>query len=683
MISKDYKQNKKQVLALYEDFKKTCEDAGNQVSPNIEIQAQKIRDEIFNLMILGEAKSGKSTFINAFIGKEVVPMDVRQCTSAIIKINRGKEFKLIAKSAAGGQKIISGDEAIREFLKNHAAISDKYRNIPITTINNEILIKYKGKKIYNKTMEAFLAEEAKDNIFNIDINEYNRLIKEYIEENKNNWGKIITEIEISYPLPEAMQGITLIDSPGVGAGGNVGTIAEDYIKNANAIIFVKYLKGQALESTAFMNFLRNNCLERNKESLFLVLNGKSDLQGSEYVSLMEQAAQMYGNDIKKEKILGVDSKVQLCLNKCRDLCTEEAIDAYFEKLDVEDEDFAPASNCWLRSMRKGGLPVFEEKMKEMSNFGSVHAAIEKFAHVANYLQLIDFLKNIEKEYKRYRGIYSSTLSTVKENINDPEVLADKIKTKKKEISDVYNKMTEGIDKIYNRYGNNIDSECVIVTEAEKMKAVYKEKLANFRNLPENEINNTTFDSMKKMTMDAIDDTKEFRGKIAKELIEKCNQELIQYTNDPEQIPAEAYAPNFTESDFVEIDNEAREKTSGYEETEEGMTFTSVERVPYHHWKDHVKLVANSISDRLDDDIIPKMTDNAMNFLLKCTIKYKEQLGNHKKDLDKEFQKLLDKQKENESFMKQVEDLERRLQVIESGLSNITCIKEELKNYVAE
>lgn len=85
------------------------------MSPNIEIQAQKIRDEIFNLMILGEAKSGKSTFINAFIGKEVVPMDVRQCTSAIIKINRGKEFKLITKSVSGGQEIISGYDKICEF----------------------------------------------------------------------------------------------------------------------------------------------------------------------------------------------------------------------------------------------------------------------------------------------------------------------------------------------------------------------------------------------------------------------------------------------------------------------------------------------------------------------------------------------------------------------------------------
>lgn len=81
------------------------------MSQNIKIQAQKIREEIYNLMILGEAKSGKATFI----GKEVVPMDVRQCTSAITKINRGKEFKLLAKSVVGGQKIISGYDKICEF----------------------------------------------------------------------------------------------------------------------------------------------------------------------------------------------------------------------------------------------------------------------------------------------------------------------------------------------------------------------------------------------------------------------------------------------------------------------------------------------------------------------------------------------------------------------------------------
>lgn len=683
MISKDYKQNKKQVLALYKDFKKSCEDTGKQVSSNIENQAQKIRDEEFNLMILGEAKSGKSTFINAYLGKEVVPMDVRQCTSAIIKIKRGDEFKLVARSAAGGRTTITGYEKIREFLKNHAAISDKYRNIPITTINNEILIKYKGKNIPTKIMETFLEAEAKDNIFNMDIAEYNKLIKEYIKENRDSWGKIIIEIEIIYPLPEAMQGITLIDSPGVGAGGNVGVIAEEYIKNANAIIFVKYLKGQAIESTTFMNFLRNNCTDRKKESLFLVLNGKSDLQGSEFLSLMEQAVQMYGNDIRSEKIIGVDSKVQLFLNKCRELGTEEEIDTFFEELDAAEEDFAPASNCWLKSMRKGGMPVFEEKMEEMSNFGSVHAAIEKFARVANYFQLIEFLENLEKEYLRYQGMYASVLREAKENVDDPEALADKIKAKKKEISEVYVKINQGIDEIYRKYTDNISGEGVIMSEAEAKKAAYEEKLGNFKKLPEGKINDMTFSSMKKMTFDAIDETKEFRREIANKVIEECNQRLIQYTDDPTQIPAEAYTPNFTEADFSAIDEKAREKSSGYDEVESGLTFKSVERVPYHHLKEHVKLVANSISNRLGDEIIPKMVDNVVNYVTKCTETYKEQLTIHKNELEEEYQHLLEDQENNENIRANIEDLEHKLQVVENGIASIASIKEELKNYVGE
>ena len=226
MISKDYKQNKEQVLSVFDDFKKAIEATGKKVDESLSEQAKRIRDEIFNLMILGEAKSGKSTFINAYLGKEVVPMDVRQCTSAIIKIHRGGKFELTAKTAAGGRTTVKGYDKIRDFLKNHAAISDKYRNIPITTINNELLIKYKGKTIPKQIMETFLQEEAKDNIFNMNIDEYNKIIREYIKENAAEWGKIITEIDITYPLSEEMQGIIIIDSPGVGAGGNVGKIAE-------------------------------------------------------------------------------------------------------------------------------------------------------------------------------------------------------------------------------------------------------------------------------------------------------------------------------------------------------------------------------------------------------------------------------------------------------------------------
>ena len=681
MISKDYKQNKKQVLALYDEYVKASEAAGKKIDDSIREQAERIRNEIFNLMILGEAKSGKSTFINAYLEKEIVPMDVRQCTSAIIKIRRGNKFELVAKSAAGGKTVITGFEEIRDFLKSHAAISDKYRNIPITTINNELLIKYKGKKIPGQIMSSFLEEEAKDNIFNMNIDEYNKLIREYVAENAANWEKIITEIDIIYPLPEEMQGITIIDSPGVGAGGNVGRIAEDYISHANAIIFVKSLSGQALESSSFMNFLRNNCTNRKKESLFLVLTGKSNLQGSEFASLREQAIEMYKNDIKPEKIICVDSKIQLFMNKCRELGTEEKIDEFFDKLDEAGDDFDPASKRWLKS--KGDIAKFEESMEELSNFNSVQAAIEKFARVANYLQLIEFLENLEKECIRYRGIYSEALKVAEENVDDPVALEDRIREKKNEIDEVYSKITQGIMEIYKKYTDNINGEGVIMNEAQKKQEEYEEQLENFRQLPESQITDTTFSSMKKMTLDAIDDTKDFRREMANRVIEECNQKLIQYTDDPSKIPAEAYTPNFTESDFDSIDDEAREKTSGYDEVEHGLTFKSVERVPYHHLKEHVKLVANSIHKRLNDDIIPKMTDNVVNYVTKCRETYTEKLTEHKVELEAEYQKLLEDRDSNEKRRANVEELKDKVATVEMQLKGIIGLKEELRNYVGE
>lgn len=681
MIFKDYKTNKESVLNLYDEYVALCKRWNKESNKSLDEQADKIRDEIFNLMILGEAKSGKSTFINAYLGKEVVPMDVRQCTSAIIKIKKGNTFELVAISAAGGKTTVSGYEEIRKFLKNHAAISDKYRNIPLTTINNEILIKYKGKKIPKQIMDSFLKEELKDNIFNMDETEYKKLIESYIAENANEWGKIITEIEITYQLPEEMKGITIIDSPGVGAGGNVGKVTEDYIKDANAIIFVKSLSGQALESAPFMNFLRSNCSSRKKNSLFLVFTGKSNLQGLEFNRLKEQALEMYGNDINKEKIIFVDSKMQLFLNTCLDLGEVAAIDDYFDDLERNDNDYAPASKCWLKA--RGDINKFEENMAENSNFNSVQNAIERFARVANYIQLIDFLDNLKAEYEHYQAIYGDLLKTAEEHINDPTALEDSIKAKKKEIADVYNKLNDGIAKIYRDYTDNINGEGIIMNEADKMQSEYEDKLENFRKLSEGQISDTTFSSMKKVTMDAIDDTKKFRREMANRVIADCNKKLIQYTNDSNKIPADAYNPNFTGADFDKIDADAKKETSGYDEVEEGLTFKSVEKVPYHHLKEHVNLVADSIHKRLDTTIIPTLKNNVINYVQKCTEVYKDKLLEHKKELDAEYENLLADQRENENAQKTVDDLKEKCENVAISLKGIELLKGELKNYVGE
>lgn len=679
MIVNGYKENKEKVLAIYDGFVKLCKLAGKSVNKSISSQADKIRVEIFNLMILGEAKSGKSTFINAYLGKEVVPMDVRQCTSAIIKIHRGNKFELIATTAAGGKSTITGIDKIQGFLKDHAAISDKYRNIPVTTINNELLIKYRGKKIPETVLSEFIKEEQKDNIYNIDSAEYGKIIRDYIAENSINWGKIIVEMDITYPLPEEMQGITIIDSPGVGAGGNVGVIAENYITEANAIIFVKSLSGQALESSSFMNFMRNTCRDRKRDSLFLVLTGKSNLAGSEVASLKEQAVEMYKNDIIENKIIVVDSKIQLFLNKCLSLGTEERIDEFFEQLDNEGNDFAPASKCWLKS--KGDVVGFKEKMEELSNFPGVQNALERFARVAQYIQLVEFLENLEQEYIRYKAVFADALRIAQENIDDPAALEDRILQKQREIEEVFIKINEGIGAIYKKYTDNIEGEGIIMTEVEKKSAEYEAKIDSFCALSESQIDNDTFLQMKKMTLDAVDDTLAFRNEIAQEIINEFNDKLIQYTDDPSMISADAFKPNFTASDFDQINDKAEKDAIETKQVTTGKSFwKDTTTKSYHVWKKHVSIVANSIHDRLNNEIIPTMINNVMSYIANCREVYIEKLTEHKEELEAEYQKLLEDKESNEKCLQNVEDLKKKLETTEAELKKVVALKEELSKY---
>ena len=290
----DYKSRKNEVLASYETVEELITELRNYAEKinlpdpmenleallsDIRSKAKKVKEDRFSIMIAGESKSGKSTFINAYLGVELLPMDVKQCTSSIVEIKYGDTFSVRATYADGRQKTISGDDEAREFLKKNAALDDDHRDIPVPTINSEILVK-SGRRarakgapisISNAEVEAMLnsPEVQKANIHH--LSDYNKRIKEYIEARKDSWQDIVTKIEILFPFGEDLRGIEIIDSPGVCARGGVAEITSNYIENADAIIFLKPVIGQSLESTQFSQFLENVSVERNQNALFLVL----------------------------------------------------------------------------------------------------------------------------------------------------------------------------------------------------------------------------------------------------------------------------------------------------------------------------------------------------------------------------------------------------------------------------
>ena len=112
-----YKKAKEDILQFYDEFLQVVDRAGLPADDtsltSLRLQAKKIKEDRFCLMIAGEAKSGKSTFINAYLGTEILPMDVRQCTSSVVEIRYGSEFHLRAIYADGREKTFVGENDIK------------------------------------------------------------------------------------------------------------------------------------------------------------------------------------------------------------------------------------------------------------------------------------------------------------------------------------------------------------------------------------------------------------------------------------------------------------------------------------------------------------------------------------------------------------------------------------------
>ncbi|NOY68840.1 MAG: hypothetical protein GXP53_05020 [Deltaproteobacteria bacterium] len=137
--------------------------------------AEKIKSETFNLVVLGEFKRGKSTFINALLGEKVLPTSIVPLTSVVTILRYGEK---------AGARV--------DFLD--------------------------GKSI------------------DIKLSEIQKYVTE--KENPENRLKV-REVEVFYPSDYLKEGVRIVDTPGVGSVFSHNTdVAYAYLPNADAGIFV-------------------------------------------------------------------------------------------------------------------------------------------------------------------------------------------------------------------------------------------------------------------------------------------------------------------------------------------------------------------------------------------------------------------------------------------------------------
>ena len=81
-----------ETLALLNNLEREGEAFQLPVPPEEFRRARsRLSESTYNVLVMGEAKRGKSSFINALIGRDILPTDVDVATSQVFKVSRGDE----------------------------------------------------------------------------------------------------------------------------------------------------------------------------------------------------------------------------------------------------------------------------------------------------------------------------------------------------------------------------------------------------------------------------------------------------------------------------------------------------------------------------------------------------------------------------------------------------------------
>jgi hypothetical protein len=408
MIGKQLKAHKDNVIDLFDRYKE--QRGGLYDGVNIKFLESRInllKKGKFTLAVAGELKAGKSTFINALLGAEILPSDVLQASSAIVEIFKSEKSFLKVKYADGKEESIYDDletpdtDKASERLHEICKINDDYRQIPTTLLDKYIIASDSGLTVDDALLKE-LEQESGEN-----LQDKLSVIEQFIDKRAKD--KIPVEIEFGYPLKWDFDELRLVDSPGVNAIGGVQDVSFRFFEEANAILFVHPIK--PIESESFRKFVDSVISERSKETLFLILTHAGLYTNDEVERLHAEARRLYKNVIPENRILVVDSLLKLIH------CDLENGVPVKEIRKSENKKKILAS-CREQAEDEGKELI--DVVYESSSFAKMFDAIDEFSMKAPNLQLQEILEKFIAGYEEQEIQYTEKTGRLKKQKRNPQ-----------------------------------------------------------------------------------------------------------------------------------------------------------------------------------------------------------------------------------------------------------------------
>ena len=686
----DYKQVKADVLKQYDAVMPLIQEIkGNSATTfdtqltQLQMDVDNIRKDVFRLMIVGEAKSGKSTFINAYLGKEILPMDVKQCSSAIVEIRYGQKFVLNATYADGRRKTISDEKEIEQFLKENAALDDEYRDIPVGTINLQLIIPNRGKRIAKSEISELLRMVADDNLYKLPQAVYNQKIMSYIEAKNPHWQDLVQKIEIEYPFEdEDLKGIQIVDTPGVGAEGRVGEITDKYIANANAVMFLKPLVGATLETNSFKNFLKKVGKDRASDAMFLILTRAANETPNNVARIHEEAYKQFPN-INKKQIIHVDSKVEMFRNKVKAM-TEEELQGFMDKKVEEaewyndqiknlseeekrifmdehkDMDILDSflETPWYRSRCQ--REAYLQKLADLSNFREVDVALNQFARKAQYILLSEALGRMLSILGKIQSELSENIKHYKEKAENPAELECKLLNAEQVLKDLKLKINITVKRIASKYK---DVDGLIEKNSSKIIEEYEKEIGKI-----NPDHSTSITELEQLTFRKVEAFRKFEADITKNIVTECDEALIAFS-ERSDLNYTSLKPDITPDILEKVKSERRVQAE--------YTYTTGVCFKETHTKlnqsKFFNLVSSDIQKRLykiKDDVIIALQD----YVTDVTSAYRTELVRNAQIQEENYRKIREDKANAEKIQEKIENMESKLNTIQPMISEIDALK---------
>lgn len=188
---------------------------------DLELVSRNLGEGVFRLLVLGDMKRGKSTFLNALIGENILPTDVNPCTAVLTVLSYGQEKRVTVHFK---------DDREPEQL-DFDTFKQRY------TIPPE-----EAKKLQEEGVAAF---------------------------------PNVAYAEVQYPLTLLEKGVQIIDSPGLNDTEQRNQLTLGYINNCHAILFV--LSATQPYTLGEQRYLENYIKDRGL-SVFFLINHWDEIQ---------------------------------------------------------------------------------------------------------------------------------------------------------------------------------------------------------------------------------------------------------------------------------------------------------------------------------------------------------------------------------------------------------------------